>query len=283
MGTVHCICRVELPQHSTSKCFVTELGVRLVELHFTASRSRWPALVVVGSLGTDTGWPHSGLGCREGVGSSPPVLATELLPAPGSCGAGSEHRSPRAAATATAPPPPPRRAARHAPALDSSSGRRCSPPTAATTSMAAAGDGSRGGERTGRSCLPRCWALLCTSSEARPCQPRAPPAHRCRRYWRVTLPGDGQSFALIYSIENPLGNLPHSGVGAQASRCRWPQGGGAFLGAPGGLALQSYFEGGSESCGGVEGGCAALRRGAGSKGRALGGWLAPHGGARPSC
>jgi hypothetical protein len=36
-----------------------------------------------------------------------------------------------------------------------------------------------------------------------------------RRYWRVTLPGDGQSFALIYSIENPQGNLPYSGVGAQ--------------------------------------------------------------------
>lgn len=35
------------------------------------------------------------------------------------------------------------------------------------------------------------------------------------RYWRVTLPGDGQSFALIYSIENPQGNLPYSGVGAQ--------------------------------------------------------------------
>ncbi|GAB4820510.1 hypothetical protein N2152v2_007556 [Parachlorella kessleri] len=34
-------------------------------------------------------------------------------------------------------------------------------------------------------------------------------------YWRVTLPGDAKSFALIYSIENPLGNLPYSGVGAQ--------------------------------------------------------------------
>ena len=35
------------------------------------------------------------------------------------------------------------------------------------------------------------------------------------RYWRVTLPGNGKSFALIYSIENPLGNLHYSGVGAQ--------------------------------------------------------------------
>ena len=34
-------------------------------------------------------------------------------------------------------------------------------------------------------------------------------------YWRITLPGDGQSFALIYSIEDPLGNSPGAGVGAQ--------------------------------------------------------------------
>jgi tocopherol cyclase len=34
-------------------------------------------------------------------------------------------------------------------------------------------------------------------------------------YWRVTLPGDGQSFALIYSIEDPLGTGKFSGVGAQ--------------------------------------------------------------------
>jgi tocopherol cyclase len=31
----------------------------------------------------------------------------------------------------------------------------------------------------------------------------------------VTLPGDGQSFALIYSVEDPLDNNKHSGVGAQ--------------------------------------------------------------------
>lgn len=34
-------------------------------------------------------------------------------------------------------------------------------------------------------------------------------------YWRVTLPGDGQSFALIYSIEDPTGRGTFSGVGAQ--------------------------------------------------------------------
>lgn len=34
-------------------------------------------------------------------------------------------------------------------------------------------------------------------------------------YWRVTLPGDGQSFALIYSIEDPRGGRATSGVGAQ--------------------------------------------------------------------
>lgn len=34
-------------------------------------------------------------------------------------------------------------------------------------------------------------------------------------YWRVTLPGDGQSFALIFSIEDPSGRGPFSGVGAQ--------------------------------------------------------------------
>lgn len=34
-------------------------------------------------------------------------------------------------------------------------------------------------------------------------------------YWRVTLPGDGQSFALIYSIEDPTGQGQFSGIGAQ--------------------------------------------------------------------
>lgn len=34
-------------------------------------------------------------------------------------------------------------------------------------------------------------------------------------YWRVTLPSDGQSFALIYSIEDPVGNRATAGVGAQ--------------------------------------------------------------------
>lgn len=32
---------------------------------------------------------------------------------------------------------------------------------------------------------------------------------------QVTLPGEGQSFALIYSIEDPAGNTAQSGVGAQ--------------------------------------------------------------------
>jgi len=34
-------------------------------------------------------------------------------------------------------------------------------------------------------------------------------------YWRVTLPGDAKSFALIYSIEDPTGKGVFSGVGAQ--------------------------------------------------------------------
>lgn len=34
-------------------------------------------------------------------------------------------------------------------------------------------------------------------------------------YWRVTLPGDAKSFALIYSIEDPKGGSVFSGVGAQ--------------------------------------------------------------------
>ncbi|KAK9835048.1 hypothetical protein WJX81_007145 [Elliptochloris bilobata] len=34
-------------------------------------------------------------------------------------------------------------------------------------------------------------------------------------YFKVTLPGEGQSFALIYSIEDPAGNTAQSGVGAQ--------------------------------------------------------------------
>lgn len=34
-------------------------------------------------------------------------------------------------------------------------------------------------------------------------------------YWRVTLPGDSKSFALIYSIEDPKGGAVFSGVGAQ--------------------------------------------------------------------
>ncbi len=34
-------------------------------------------------------------------------------------------------------------------------------------------------------------------------------------YFKVTLPGDGQSFALIYSIESPDGKAGFSGVGAQ--------------------------------------------------------------------
>ena len=33
-------------------------------------------------------------------------------------------------------------------------------------------------------------------------------------YWRVTLPGDAESFALIYSVEDPSGD-EFSGVGAQ--------------------------------------------------------------------
>ena len=34
-------------------------------------------------------------------------------------------------------------------------------------------------------------------------------------YWRVTLPGNAKSFALIYSIEDPTGSTPLRGLGAQ--------------------------------------------------------------------
>lgn len=34
-------------------------------------------------------------------------------------------------------------------------------------------------------------------------------------YWRITLPGDAKSFALIYSVEDPKGDGEFSGVGAQ--------------------------------------------------------------------
>ena len=37
----------------------------------------------------------------------------------------------------------------------------------------------------------------------------------CLYILQVTLPGEGQSFALIYSIEDPAGNTAQSGVGAQ--------------------------------------------------------------------
>ncbi|EFJ42521.1 hypothetical protein VOLCADRAFT_42287, partial [Volvox carteri f. nagariensis] len=34
-------------------------------------------------------------------------------------------------------------------------------------------------------------------------------------YWKVMMPESGQSFALIYSIEDPLGNTPQTGIGLQ--------------------------------------------------------------------
>ncbi|GFR52594.1 hypothetical protein Agub_g15190, partial [Astrephomene gubernaculifera] len=34
-------------------------------------------------------------------------------------------------------------------------------------------------------------------------------------YWKVVMPDTGQSFALIYSVEDPLGNTPQAGVGLQ--------------------------------------------------------------------
>ncbi len=70
-----------------------------------------------------------------------------------------------------------------------------------------------------------------SSSVSRPCayNPRGPPFETPHKgyhytgqrgrffegwYWRVTLPGDAESFALIYSIEDPRGG-EFSGVGAQ--------------------------------------------------------------------
>eukprot|EP00983_Pelagomonas_calceolata_P110604 1159693-Pelagomonas_calceolata.AAC.1 len=39
------------------------------------------------------------------------------------------------------------------------------------------------------------------------------------RYWRVTVPeADGESFALIYSIEDPAGTSPNAGLGVQVSK-----------------------------------------------------------------
>ncbi|PLZ63733.1 tocopherol cyclase family protein, partial [Fischerella thermalis] len=34
-------------------------------------------------------------------------------------------------------------------------------------------------------------------------------------YYRVTLPDEDQSFAFMYSIEDPIGGKPHSGGAAQ--------------------------------------------------------------------
>ncbi|HBE32945.1 MAG TPA: tocopherol cyclase, partial [Cyanobacteria bacterium UBA11368] len=34
-------------------------------------------------------------------------------------------------------------------------------------------------------------------------------------YYRVTLPEDRQTFAFMYSIEDPIGGKPYSGGGAQ--------------------------------------------------------------------
>ena len=57
-------------------------------------------------------------------------------------------------------------------------------------------------------CLPACLPP--------PPPPTAsPPAVFEGWYFKVTLPGDGQSFALIYSVEDPSDNNKHSGVGAQ--------------------------------------------------------------------
>ena len=44
------------------------------------------------------------------------------------------------------------------------------------------------------------------------------PLERRRRGAQVTLPGRGQSFALIYSIEDPSGSSKFSGVGVQVRR-----------------------------------------------------------------
>ncbi|PNH09448.1 Tocopherol cyclase, chloroplastic [Tetrabaena socialis] len=43
-------------------------------------------------------------------------------------------------------------------------------------------------------------------------------------YWKVMIPETGQSFALIYSIEDPLGNTAQAGVGLQVRGQRGAEG-----------------------------------------------------------
>lgn len=64
-----------------------------------------------------------------------------------------------------------------------------------------------------------------------PARDEQPASRPSPRYWRVTLPKehDNQSFALIYSIEDPHLPGPLQGVGAQASR---PRGATTFVCAP---------------------------------------------------
>lgn len=65
-------------------------------------------------------------------------------------------------------------------------------------------------------CLPSIVPPPATQHPPRPLSPSLaiPPVFE-GWYFKVTLPGDGQSFALIYSIEDPMGGNKHSGIGAQ--------------------------------------------------------------------
>ncbi|KAL6775750.1 TCY1 [Auxenochlorella protothecoides x Auxenochlorella symbiontica] len=66
-------------------------------------------------------------------------------------------------------------------------------------------------------------------------------------YWRLTLPGRGQSFAVIYSVEDPGSQRPTSGVGAQimgpndSYLLQYEEGTAGFWADPHELALGKVF------------------------------------------
>lgn len=72
-------------------------------------------------------------------------------------------------------------------------------------------------------------------------------------YWKVVMPETGESFALIYSIEDPLGNSSVSGVGAQVMGpdegyiVQYSRDVSTFWASPAGLALGACFQRAPES------------------------------------
>lgn len=70
---------------------------------------------------------------------------------------------------------------------------------------------------------------------------------------QVTIPENGQSFALIYSIEDPLANTPQAGVGLQVMGpndgyiCQFSKDVRTFWASRNSLELGATFQGGQGS------------------------------------